>query len=109
MRASQLRHIIEFQTPTTASDGMGGYVPSAWVTDKTTRAEVTPIGSTITYENGQNRAVKSWRIVTRYTKDFEITHKTRVVWNERILTPSTVVNVDTWEKWMEFEATEKVE
>ena len=109
MRASQLRHIIKFQTPTTASDGMGGYVPSEWVTDKTTRAQVTPIGSTATYENGQNRAVKSWRIVTRYAKDFEINHKMRIVWNERILTPSPVVNVDTWEKWMEFEATEKVE
>lgn len=108
MNGSSLRHIIKFQTPTTASDGMGGKIASAWVTDKTTRAQITPIGSNISYENGQTRGVNSFSIITRYTKDYAITHETRILWGSRVLIPGVTVNTDSVKKWMSFEATEKV-
>ena len=108
MKASDLRHIIKFQSPTTASDGMGGRTASEWVTDKTTRAHIVSIGSSISYEHGQTRGVVTYEITTRYTKDYTITHKTRILWGDRILTPNVPINVDSIEKWMTFEATEAV-
>ena len=108
MKASDLRHIIKFQVPTTASDGMGGQVASGWSTVKTTRARITPIGGDLSYENGQVRGVKTFQMATRYTKDFAITHEMRILWGTRQLIPNVTINIDSLEVWMNFEATEKV-
>ena len=108
MNASELRHIIKFQVPTTTSDGMGGQTATGWTTSKTSRARIVPIGGDITYENGQTRGVKSFNLVTRYSKDFDITHEMRILWGSRILVPNVTVNIDSLEVWMSFEATEKV-
>ena len=53
--------------------------------------------------------VKSWMIMTRYLPDYEITKKTRVVWDSRILTPNVPVNIDSLKIWMTFEATEQTD
>ena len=109
MNASELRWTIAFQSPTTASDGMGGKTASEWVTDRTTRAKVMPIGSNINYENGQNRGVISYEITCRYLPDYEISHETRILYDGKYLTPNVTVNVDQKRVWMSFEANEKVE
>ena len=106
MRASDLRHKIIFQTPTTASDSMGGKTASAWNSDYTTWAMVTSTGSEVSYENGQTRGVKSFSITTRYAKDYTMTHETRILWGSRILTPSVTMNIDHIKKWMTFDAKE---
>lgn len=106
MKSSDLRHIIKFQSPTTASDGMGGRTASEWVTDKTVRAHIMPIGSTVSYDNGQTRGVRNFEITTRYAKDYNITNKMRILWGTRILTPNVPINVDSVEKWLILEASE---
>ena len=109
MIASDLRYIIKFQSPTTATDGMGGKTASEWVTDRTTRAKVVPIGSNISYENGQTRGVITYEITCRFLKDYTISHETRIEYDSKYLTPGVTVNVDQKKQWMMFEATEKVE
>ena len=106
MQASSLRHIIHFQSATTASDGMGGRTPSEWVTDKTVRAKIVSEGAEVSFEQGQSRAVKNFTMLCRYQPDYEITKKTRILWGDRILTPNVPINVDNLKKWMSFEATE---
>ena len=108
MRASDLRHPIEFQTTTTSSDGMGGLVEGAWATVKSTRAKIVPIGASIDYQDGQSRGFKNFELTTRYTKDFEITRRMRIKWGDRYLVPNVPVNIDSLEIWMTFEASEKV-
>ena len=109
MRASDLRHIISFQSPTTASDGSGGKTASEWVTDRTTRARIVSGGADVSFENGKSRGIKNFTILTRYLKDYVITKKTRILWKTRILTPNVPVNVDSLEMWMTFEATENTD
>ena len=109
MQASELRHIINFQSATTSSDGMGGKTASEWVTDRTTRAKIISTGADTIYEANKSRGVKSWMIMTRYLPDYEITKKTRVVWDSRILTPNVPVNIDSLKIWMTFEATEQTD
>ena len=106
MQASELRHKISFQSATTASDGMGGKTASGWATDKTLWARIVSNGADVSFESGQTRGVKTFTILTRYQPDYEITHKTRVLWGSRILTPNVPINVDSLKKWMSFEATE---
>lgn len=108
MRASDLRHLIEFQQPVTTSDGMGGQVESSWDTTKKCWAKIMPIGSNISYENGQTRGVKNHEITIRYQKDVTLTHETRIKWGDRILTPGVTINTDNLKHWMMLEATEKV-
>jgi SPP1 family predicted phage head-tail adaptor len=109
MQASELRHIIKFQSATTSADGMGGKTASEWVTDRTTRAKIVSTGADTVYEINKSRGVKSFVIMTRYLKDYEITKKTRVLWGTRILTPNVPVNIDTLQIWMTFEATEQTD
>jgi len=106
MEASRLRHIIKFETPTTATDGMGGKVASGWAVKKTCYAHIVSNGGDTSYENGQTRGVESFTITCRFQKDYTITNKTRVRWGSRILTPNVAVNLDTLQKFMTFEATE---
>lgn len=108
MIASELRHQIEFQEPTTASDNMGGQVLSGWTTTKTCWAKIVPIGGEVSYERGQTRGVKSHEITMRYQKDVTLTHETRIKWGDRILTPGVTINTDNLKHWMMLEATEKV-
>ena len=108
MQASELRHIINFQVSTTASDGSGGRTASEWVTEKTTRARVVSTGADTVFEANKTRGIKSFVVTTRFAKDYTITKKTRVLWGDRILTPNVPINIDTLEIWMTFEATEQV-
>ena len=106
MQASELRHIISFQSSTTSTDSMGGRTSSAWVTDRTSRAMIEPTGGDVAFENGQTRGSKNFTITCRYLPDYEITHKTRILWDGRELIPNVPINIDTLKKFMTFEAME---
>lgn len=112
MQASDLRHIISFQSATTSSDGEGGRTASTWVTDKTCRAKIIAQGSDVEYRDGQTVGFKRYLITCRYQQDYVITKKTRILWvnhgKNRYLTPAVGVNADSLEKWVTFEATEKI-
>ena len=108
MQASELRHIIKFQSATTSADGMGGKTATEWLTDRTTRAKIVSTGADTVYEANKSRGVRTFVVTVRFLKDYTITKQTRVLWGTRILTPNVPVNIDSFDKrWVMFEATEQ--
>ena len=108
MQASDLRHMIKFQSVTTASDSMGGRTATDFVTEKKLFAKIESNGADVELINGQKVGTKNWLIRCRFQKDYTITKKVRILWGTRVLTPNVPVNVDNLEKWMTFEAYEKI-
>jgi SPP1 family predicted phage head-tail adaptor len=82
-------HLIDIQIESKVSDGAGGNVTN-WVTLKTVEAHVQPISGNILLQAQQIQSNINHKVFMEY--DDEITSKMRVLYNNKPLTISNIID-----------------
>jgi SPP1 family predicted phage head-tail adaptor len=86
---SEYPHEIVIQHESKVSDGAGGNV-NGWVTFKTVKAHVQPISGNILLQAQQIQSNINHKVFMEY--DDEITSKMRVLYNNKPLTISNIID-----------------
>ena len=106
MRASDLRHRVQHQSPDATDDLQGGQ-DVVWVDVKTIFAKIEPQTGSEVLEQGKIAGERRFLITVR-NKDINIDRKDRLKWGDRFLYIETPINPDVVLHWVTFDAFERV-
>jgi SPP1 family predicted phage head-tail adaptor len=105
MNAGKYKHRVTIQEYTKVDDGGGGYTED-WVDVTTVWAKVTPLSGNKLFQAQQINAEISHEVEVRYR---ELSHKNRLMFNNRVLNIESVVDVDEAKRELKATCKEVVE